>query len=350
MSIFTNPASRSTEQAGEYVTAVLDLLGSRDPMNVLRSTPDAVEDAVAGLTGRELSRAEAPGKWSMRHVARHLADSDLVWGYRLRLVLAQDRPVLTGFDQDRWATRLRYDQAPAGMAIEEFRVVRRSNLYLIAGASPADLQRVGLHAERGEESVAHMIRLYAGHDLLHLAQLARIRQTIRTEVPSDPPAFSIVRATVNDGESILRCMRAAFEPYRTEYTPAAYEDTVMNAETVRARIETMTVLVARSRGGEIIGTIGAKPRDAEGHIRGMAVFPSWQGAGAADQLLEEMENELRCEGCFRVTLDTTAPLARAIRFYERHGYVRSGAVADFFGMALYEYQKELRPRNADSVE
>jgi hypothetical protein len=183
MSIFTNPASRSIEQAHEYKTAVLGLLGSKDPVQVLHNTPDAVQTVVAGLTANELSRPEAPGKWSIRHVVRHLADSDLVWGFRLRLVLAQERPTLTGFDQDRWAERLRYDEASVDEALQEFHVLRRSNMHVIAGASPAELARVGVHAERGEESVADMIRLYAGHDLLHLAQLARIRQAIRSFVP-----------------------------------------------------------------------------------------------------------------------------------------------------------------------
>jgi len=178
MSVFTNPASRSIEQAHAYTAAVLGLLGPNDPISVLGSTPDGLRRAVEDLTERQLSRPEAPGKWSIRHVVWHLADADLVWGYRLRMVLAQDRPMLMGFDQDRWAERLRYDQAPVEMALEEFRVLRRSNLRLIAAASPDDLRRVGVHAERGEESVAHMIRLYAGHDLLHLRQLTRIRQAI----------------------------------------------------------------------------------------------------------------------------------------------------------------------------
>lgn len=178
MSVFTNPASRSIEQAHAYTAAVLGLLGSNDPISVLGTTPDGLQRAVEDLTDRQLSQPEAPGKWSIRHVVWHLADADLVWGYRLRMVLAQDRPMLTGFDQDRWAERLRYDQAPVEMALEEFRVLRRSNLRLIAAATPDDLRRVGVHAERGEESVAHMIRLYAGHDLLHLRQLTRIRQAI----------------------------------------------------------------------------------------------------------------------------------------------------------------------------
>jgi uncharacterized damage-inducible protein DinB len=178
MSVFTNPASRSIEQAREYTAAVLDLLGSNDPISVLGTTPDAMRHAVLGLTEHELSQPEASDKWSIRQVVRHLADSDLVWGYRARMVLAQDRPTLTGYDQDRWAQRLRYDQSPVETTLEEFRVLRRSNLRLIAEASPGDLERVGVHAERGEESVAHMIRLYAGHDLLHLAQIARIRRAV----------------------------------------------------------------------------------------------------------------------------------------------------------------------------
>ena len=165
------------------------------------------------------------------------------------------------------------------------------------------------------------------------------------------PNVSIARAAVDDGEGILRCLGAAFEPYRTRYTPAAYEDTVMNTDTVRARIETMIVLVAQNEAGLIIGTIGGAVRGAEGHIRGMAVTPSAQGRGVADQLLERIENELSGEGGSRVTLDTTAPLGRAIRFYERHGYARSGAVSDFFGMALYEYQKVMRShQTAPDVE
>lgn len=159
--------------------------------------------------------------------------------------------------------------------------------------------------------------------------------------------IGIARATFDDAEGILQCLRAAFEPYRSQYTPAAYEDTVMTSETVRRRIETMTVLVARDQDGLILGTIGAAVHGDEAHIRGMAVAPLSQGSGVADQLLESIEREVTAAGCSYVTLDTTAPLARASRFYERNGYVRSGAVSDFFGMRLYAYQKRLRSPGHD---
>ncbi len=145
---------------------------------MLRTTPDRLRAAFAGVDERELATPESPGKWSMRHVARHLADSEIVWGWRLRLVLGQDRPRITGYDQDAWAAGLHYDTADVGESIEEFTVMRRSNLRLLSQATPQDLTRVGVHSERGEESVAHMIRMYAGHDLLHLQQVARIHAAV----------------------------------------------------------------------------------------------------------------------------------------------------------------------------
>jgi hypothetical protein len=178
MSVFTNPANGAAEHAAAYVTAVLDLVGTQDPMAVLHATPSALRRAIDGLTPAQLARPEKPGKWSINQVLRHLADSDIVWGWRLRLILAQDRPPLTGYDQDLWAERLHYADADPDESLEMFRVLRRSNLTLIERASPDDLRRVGVHVERGEESLEHHRRLYAGHDLLHLRQIERIRAAV----------------------------------------------------------------------------------------------------------------------------------------------------------------------------
>src|SRR5260370_8199411 len=154
MSVFTNAASRSVEQAREYTAAILDLLGDRDPHDVLRTTRGGVRTSVAGLTDRELSAREAKGKWSIRQVIRHLADSELVWAYRLRLVLGQDRPPLTGYDQDLWAERLHYTDASVDESLDEFAVVRRSNLRLLTAVPPADLPRAAVHPHAGEETTA----------------------------------------------------------------------------------------------------------------------------------------------------------------------------------------------------
>lgn len=180
MSIFTNPAAGAPDQAREYISAVLALLGSRDPYSVLEATPDALNALVDDLPEERMARPERAGKWSIRQVLRHLADSELVWAYRLRLVWAQERPQLTGYDQDAWAERLGYADSDPVESLTEFAVLRRSNLKLLASASETDLKRVGVHVERGQESVEHMTKLYAGHDLLHLRQIERIRAAVAT--------------------------------------------------------------------------------------------------------------------------------------------------------------------------
>ena len=178
MSVFTNPANGAAGQAAAYVSAVLDLLGAQDPMQVLRATPAALRRASDGMPPAALRQPERTGKWSIAQVLQHLADSDLVWGWRARLILAHDRPAITGYDQDLWAERLGYDLADPEESLATFDALRRANLRLLERATPADLARVGVHAERGEESVAHLVRLYAGHDLLHLRQIARIREAV----------------------------------------------------------------------------------------------------------------------------------------------------------------------------
>jgi GNAT superfamily N-acetyltransferase len=141
---------------------------------------------------------------------------------------------------------------------------------------------------------------------------------------------------------MLNCLHRAFEPYRSQYSPEAFSDTVLTADTVHLRLAAMAVFVAVTPAGEIVGTIDcgvASPE--EGHIRGMAVLAEWQGCGVTAQLLQTAESDLRAQGCHRVTLDTTKPLERAMRFYKKHGYRRSGKIGDFFGMPLLEYEKPL---------
>ena len=152
--------------------------------------------------------------------------------------------------------------------------------------------------------------------------------------------FVIRPARIEDAAAVLQCLRAAFEPYHLQYTPQAWLDTVMTPDTLLHRLTFMTVLVAVSAEGSIVGTIGgAAVSSAEGHLRGMAVPPQWHGRGIAQRLLEAMEKHLLTKGCTRISLDTTEPLQRAMRFYEKNGYRRTGKITDFFGMSLIEYAK-----------
>lgn len=153
------------------------------------------------------------------------------------------------------------------------------------------------------------------------------------------PAFSIRTARDEDASGILHCLAVAFEPYRPLYSQQAFSDTVLTRETIGKRMSETTVFVAVIDTGDVVGTIGCRAAATEGHLRGMAVRPQWQGSGLSVLLLETAEQHLWDNGCSRITLDTTGPLKRAMRFYERHGYRASGRVSDFFGMPLYEYEK-----------
>ena len=153
--------------------------------------------------------------------------------------------------------------------------------------------------------------------------------------------FSVRRASVDDTAQILQCLHEAFAPYRDSYTPAAFADTVLTPQTLHKRFLEMQVLVATDNSSRVVGTVAYKAEDNEGHIRGMAVRPGWQGTGVAACLLDQAEADLHELHCGAITLDTTRPLQRAIRFYEAHGFRATGEVASFFGMDLFAYRKEL---------
>jgi GNAT superfamily N-acetyltransferase len=151
--------------------------------------------------------------------------------------------------------------------------------------------------------------------------------------------FVVRRANEGDAAGILACLGGAFEEFRGRYTLEAFADTVLSPETIRQRMKEMTIFVALDAGGAVAGTIACQAAENEGHLRGMAVLPQLRGGGLAQQLLERAEHWVRQHGCTRITLDTTEPLKRAMRFYERNGFRPSGKVQDFFGMPLIEYAK-----------
>lgn len=166
------------DKPGEYAQGLLNRLGDRDPLVVLAGLGAAVRRVFDGLSDEVICRPELPGKWSMIEVAQHLADSEIVVGFRLRMILAHDRPEIAAYDQDLWADRLRYREAKLAEVLEQLGALRAANLRIARRLTPDELARVGVHAERGAESAGYLLRLVAGHDLVHLDQLARIRNRV----------------------------------------------------------------------------------------------------------------------------------------------------------------------------
>ena len=157
----------------EYRERLLSLLGGDDAFRVLADTPARVEDLFARIGESGLSRRFGPGKWTAREVFCHFADVEQATGFRIRqIVWSPPGHVIQPLDQDFWSTP--YARLPADTAVRAFVALRPWNLAYYRSLSEADLSKVGHHPERGDESADVIIRMQAGHDRNHLAQLETI--------------------------------------------------------------------------------------------------------------------------------------------------------------------------------
>jgi hypothetical protein len=175
----------TTAQTGPLVSAqtyrdkMFNLLGDRNPLEVLAQTATTLADIVGKHPALLLRTRPCEGKWTPNEVIGHLTDSEWVYGYRLRLILCEDDPTILGTNQDLWVEGLRHNESEPSELVEVFRVLRQFNLTLWRRTSSADLERTSQHNERGRESLGVMLRLLAGHDLSHLDQIRRYIQAVR---------------------------------------------------------------------------------------------------------------------------------------------------------------------------
>jgi hypothetical protein len=131
---------------------------------------EAVAEALLKLTPEELDAKPGPGKWSVREIVHHLADSEMIAASRLRYLLAQDRPTIHGYDQDEFARRLYYDR-PHEVSLELFRLVRESTVEILERLTPAEWIREGTHTEVGPYGVEGWLKTYAAHAHKHATQI-----------------------------------------------------------------------------------------------------------------------------------------------------------------------------------
>lgn len=152
-----------------------EALGKDDPFLALFEAPQKLRKLLKGLTEKQLSRRPAPGKWSIKEIVAHLADGEVILGSRYRLIAAHDRPAIPGYDQDLFVEKLGVGNTTTDELLDDFEMARMLNTDLLARLPDEALDRVGIHSERGEESIWTIMTLYAGHDRVHLAQVETIR-------------------------------------------------------------------------------------------------------------------------------------------------------------------------------
>ena len=147
-----------------------------DPIEVLQLTPVRVEEIFEGLAPSDLEAGGEGGDLGARGVLALLADVELTHAFRLRLILADDEPVLQPFEADAWARR--YARSQAALAVGAFRSLRSWNLSLLTTLDLDDWLRRGYHPERGFVTIDELVRSLAAHDLEQLTRLERLAGSI----------------------------------------------------------------------------------------------------------------------------------------------------------------------------
>jgi uncharacterized damage-inducible protein DinB len=162
------------ETAEQYRKRMLNHLEGRDPLKLQAAAPAKLAKLLKGVSPARARKRPAPGKWSIAEIVAHIADTELVGGYRVRAILGQPGTAIIGFDQDTWVTALHYDKRDLRKSFEQYRGLREANLALLKSLTPEQWKHHGMHSERGEESVETIVLMFAGHDINHIGQIERI--------------------------------------------------------------------------------------------------------------------------------------------------------------------------------
>jgi DinB superfamily len=162
------------ETPEQYTKRVVNYLDGKQPLTVQAATAKKLERLIKDVTPAKLRKRPAADKWSVSEILAHLADAEIVGAFRMRFILGAPGTPITAFDQDSWVISGHYEKRNPHKSLEQFRTVREANLALLKSLTPDQWKHYGMHSERGQESIEHIVRMFAGHDLNHLKQIEGI--------------------------------------------------------------------------------------------------------------------------------------------------------------------------------
>jgi hypothetical protein len=162
------------ETPQEYTRRILANVAGQDPLKVEAATAKKLNRLIKGVSAAKLRRRPASGRWSVAEILAHLADSEIARSWRMRQILGAPGTPIQAFDQDAWAIAGHYEKRDPRKSIELFRVLREANLALLKSLTPEQWKHHGMHAERGEETIEHIVRMFAGHDINHTKEIEGI--------------------------------------------------------------------------------------------------------------------------------------------------------------------------------
>lgn len=168
------------ETAQQYIQRILGHVEGQDAIKVQRGTAAKLKKLIQRLTPKELKWKSEAGKWSIAEILAHLADAEIVASWRMRSVLGDNGTAIQAFDQDSWASVFQYGKRDAKQSLEVFRVLRENNLAMLKGLPREGWDNYGMHSERGKETIAHLARMFAGHDTNHVLQVEGIVSQLKS--------------------------------------------------------------------------------------------------------------------------------------------------------------------------
>ena len=162
------------ETTEQYMQRITGYVAGKDHMSVLKATSGTLAELAKKATGEKLTQRPAPDKWSIAEILAHLAESEIVLAYRLRLVLSASGTTIQAFDQNVWHDNAGYLNQDAVAAMKLFEATRASNIALLKSITKEQWNNYGMHQERGKETVTRIVEMFAGHDVNHTMQIEGI--------------------------------------------------------------------------------------------------------------------------------------------------------------------------------
>src|SRR3954469_5994006 len=163
-----------SETIEQYKTRIISNTEGKDPLDVQRQTAATLAALIKGRDAASLRRNPEPGKWSVTQIVAHLSETELAAAWRYRQMLEGAATNIIPYDQDLWEKLGDYANADLETSLELFRLLRERNLQLLDRLTPEQWEMFGIHGERGKESVRHLARMMAGHDVNHLEQVRKL--------------------------------------------------------------------------------------------------------------------------------------------------------------------------------
>ncbi len=166
------PATAPDEYAPYYARYVSHVAG-RDVSAILDSQPAELRELIEPLTEEDGGARYEPGKWSVKEVLGHIADTERVMSYRLLRVARGDATPLPGFDQDPYVAAARSDTRTLASLLSELEAVRAATLTLARSLGEEAWARRGTASGQAvsARALAHIV---AGH-WAHHVQILRER-------------------------------------------------------------------------------------------------------------------------------------------------------------------------------